>query len=57
MAIENLGNKVQVLDAGGRTIENGVISGTYKEIGVALSYDSKDKAQRVADILDGAPPT
>ena len=57
MAIENLGNKVQVQDAGGRTVENGVITGTYKEIGVVLSYDSKDKAQRVADILDGALPT
>ena len=40
---------------GGRIVENGVITGTYKDIGVALSYNSEDEAKRVAGILDGAP--
>jgi hypothetical protein len=56
MAIENLGNHVEIRDAAGHSAESGIISGTYKEMGVALQYDSEEKAQRVADILDGAPP-
>ena len=56
MAIENLGNKVQIQDAAGHTVENGVIcGGAYKGIGVALSYNSEGEAKRVAGILDGAP--
>jgi len=54
-AVENLGNQVQIRDAAGQVVKGGFISGTYKEIGLALQYKSKDEARRVASILEGAP--
>jgi hypothetical protein len=54
MAIENLGNKVQIQDANGHTIGDGVIHGAYKGSGVALSYKSEDEARRVANALGGS---
>ncbi|MGA3266900.1 MAG: hypothetical protein ABSE16_08760 [Verrucomicrobiota bacterium] len=56
MAIENLGNKVQIQDAGGHIVGSGHIEGgAYNGIGVALPYSSENEAQRVATILGGAP--
>jgi hypothetical protein len=51
LAIENLGNKVQIQNVEGRIVDSGRISGTYKEAGLALRYDSQDEAKRVARIL------
>ncbi len=53
MAIENLGNKVQIQDANGHVAGGGVIEGTYKDSGVALSYNSADEAKRMASTLEG----
>ena len=53
-AIENLGNKVQIQDASGNLVGSGFISGTYKDIGLSLSYDSEDDAKHVAHVLEGA---
>jgi hypothetical protein len=55
VAVENLGNQVQVRDAAGHVVDSGFISGTYKEIGLALQYKSEDEAKRVASILRGEP--
>lgn len=55
MAVENLGNQVKIQDAAGSVVESGVISGTYKEIGLALQYNSETEAQRVAAVLQGTP--
>ncbi len=55
MAVENLGNKVKVQDAAGHVVGSGVMSGTYKEIGLALQYHSEAEAQRVADVLEATP--
>ncbi|HEX3627909.1 MAG TPA: hypothetical protein VH280_21070 [Verrucomicrobiae bacterium] len=52
MAIENLGNKVQIQDASGHVVGDGVITGTYKDIGLALSYNSEDEAKQVASALE-----
>lgn len=54
MAIENLGNKVQIQDTHGNLVGSGFVSGTDKDIGVALSYNSEDEAKRVARVLGGA---
>ncbi len=55
MAIENLGNQVEIRDTGGHFVESGMMSGTYKEIGLALQYKSEDEARRVASILEAEP--
>ncbi len=55
MAVENLGNQVKIQDAAGRVVGSGVISGTYKETGLALQYKSEAEAQRVAGVLEGTP--
>lgn len=55
MAIENLGNKVQIQDARGHVVGSGFISGTYHDIGLALSYDSEDEAKLVAGALEDFP--
>ena len=52
MAIENLGNKVQIQDASGNLVGTGFISGTYKDIGLSLSYNSEDEARHVARVLE-----
>lgn len=54
MAIENLGNNVQIEDASGRVVGSGVVGGTYKDIGLALRYDSEAEAKRAANALEGA---
>jgi hypothetical protein len=53
LANENYGNKVQVRDSQGRVTEGGLSFGTYKEIGMALHYESKSEAEHVASILRG----
>jgi hypothetical protein len=55
IAGENLGNQAQVRDAAGHVVDSGFISGTYKEIGLALQCQSEDEAKRVASILGGEP--
>ncbi|HTV39995.1 MAG TPA: hypothetical protein VMF08_05435 [Candidatus Sulfotelmatobacter sp.] len=54
MALDNLGNKVQIQDANGKLAGSGFITGTYKDIGITLSYNSEDEANRVAHVLEGA---
>lgn len=56
LANENYGNKVQVQDSQGRVTEGGLSFGTYKEIGMAVHYESKDAAEKVAGILRGENP-
>ncbi|MES1180875.1 MAG: hypothetical protein ABUL66_03335, partial [Verrucomicrobiota bacterium] len=51
LAIENLGNQTQICDAVGKVVESGLISGTYKENGLALHYDNEAEARRVASTL------
>jgi hypothetical protein len=51
LAIENLGNQTQICDAVGKIVESGLISGTYKENGLALQYDNEAQARRVASTL------
>lgn len=53
VANENYGNKVHVRDLQGRVTEGGFSFGTYKEIGMAVHYESKDEAENVASILRG----
>lgn len=53
MALDNLGNKVQIQGASGNLVGSGFVSGTDKDIGVALSYNSADEANRVARALEG----
>jgi hypothetical protein len=55
MAVENLGNHVKIQDAAGRVVGSGMISGTYKDIGLALRYNSEAEARRVAGALEGTP--
>lgn len=56
VANENYGNKVHVRDLQGRVTEGGLSFGTYKEIGMAVHYESKDEAGHVANILRGENP-
>lgn len=56
LANENYGNKFQIRDSQGTVTEGGLSFGTYKEIGMAVQYESKEKAERVARILRGENP-
>ncbi len=56
LAIENYGNKVQIRDSQGRLTEGGSSFGTYHETGMALHYDSRKEAKRVASLLRGTDP-
>jgi len=54
MAIENLGNKAQIRNASGDVVGSGIVmGGSDKNIGIALSYNSEEEAQRVASALEG----
>ena len=53
VANENYGNEVLVRDLEGRITDGGLSFGTYKETGMALHYETKNEAARVASILRG----
>ena len=55
IAVANLGNQVKVQNTAGSVVESGIISGTYKEIGLALQYNSETEARRVAAALQETP--
>jgi hypothetical protein len=55
-AIENLGNQTRVCDAVGQVVNNGFVSGFYKEIGLTLQYGSEDEAKLAAKTLMAVPP-
>ncbi len=56
LAIENYGNKVQVLAPNGGVMEGGLSFGIYHDVGMALRCHSKDDAERVASLLRGEVP-
>jgi hypothetical protein len=53
LARENYGNKLEVRDRQGRSVEGGRAFGTYQEIGMAVQFESQDVAERAAGILRG----
>ena len=53
IANENYGNKVQIRDPQGRLTGGGLSFGIYKEMGMAVFYETKDEAGHVAGILRG----
>ena len=56
MSVENYGNKVHVRLLEGKLIEGGLSLGTYKEMGLALQYQTEDEARHVASLLRGENP-
>jgi len=49
-------NSVHVEDLQRRVTEGGLFFGTYKEIGMAVHYESKEEAAHVAGVLRGENP-
>ena len=53
LANENYGNKFHIRGSQGTVTEGGLSFGIYQEIGMAVQYESKEEAERVARILRG----
>jgi hypothetical protein len=53
LAVENYGNQVRILDVNGGLTEGGLSFGTYHEVGMALHYNTRNEAERVASLLRG----
>ena len=55
LAVENIGNKVQLRDQKGNLTDAGLSFGTWQQVGLSLQCKDKTDANRVASILRGEP--